>query len=179
MRSGNRVDLGRGGNEVGTREPLEQRIAPLIQRQRILREDQFCYVAQQDRGIVEVAQASQPDFLLGGLGILDQVSEQRFGQFGRVVLGGRLQRMEQGGHRCCTARLLQGGNRGGFAHAGDPCQPFQAGRQHAPGRRWTQVEGTDGFEHVEVQEKFAEGALRRHGPQLVQGGEAGRAGLVE
>ncbi len=179
MRPGDRLDLGHGGHEIGTREPLEQRVAPSVQGQPILLEDQCRHVAQQERGIVKVAQASQPGFLLVGFGILDQVGEQRFGQFGRVILGGRLQRVEQRRHGRRPAWLLQGGDRRGFSRPGDPRQPFQAGRRDTLWRCWTQIEGSDRLEPVEVEQEFAGGALPRHGPQSIQCSKAGLAGLVE
>ena len=143
MRPGNRVDLRHGSDKIGTREPLEQRGTPLIQRQIILRDDQLGHVAQQDRGIIEVAQASQPDFLLGALGILDQVSEQRFGQFGRVILGGCLQRVEQRRHSRCPARFLQGRQSQRVCPRG---RPAPAAPGSLPARLWA-----------------ATGAGRRHG----------------
>ena len=58
------------------------------------------FAAQQKRGIVEIAQTSQQGLLVGGFGILDQIRDQCFGQFGRVILRRRLQRVEQRRHGC-------------------------------------------------------------------------------
>ena len=87
--------------------------------------------------------------------------------------------MEQRRHGRGSARLLQGGNRGGFSRPGDPRQPLKARRRDAFWRRWTQIEGADRLEPVEVEEEFAGGALSRHGPQSIQCGKPGFAGLVE
>ena len=179
MRPGDRIDLGHGGGKVGTRQPFEQCHAPLVQRQPVLLEDQRGHVAQQDRSIVEVAQASQPGFLFSGFGVLDQVGEQRLCQLGRIVLGRGLQGVEQRSHGRHPARLLQRGDRRRLSRAGDARQPLKARRRHALGRRRAKVKGADRLESVEVQEQLAGGALCRHRPQRIQRGKAGRAGFVE
>jgi hypothetical protein len=92
----------------------------LIQRQGVLFKDQPGHVAQQDRGIIEIAQASQPGLFVGGFGILDEIGDQRLGQFGSVILRCRFERMEQRRHGCRPPRLLEGGDRGRLARARDP-----------------------------------------------------------
>jgi hypothetical protein len=151
----------------------------LIQRQRILFEDQFGHVAQQDRGIIEIAQTSQPGLSVGGFGILDQIGDQRFGQFGGVILCRRFERMEQRRHSCCSARFLKGGDRGWFARTGDTRQPFQTRGRNALWRRWAQIERANGFEPVQVMQEFARGSSGRHGSQSVQRDKTGLADFIE
>ena len=176
---GDRIDLGHCGHEIVTGKPLEQGVAPLIQRQSVLFKDQLGHVTQQDRGIVEIAQASQPGLLVGGLGILDEIGDQRLGQFGGVILCCRFERMEQRRHGCRPARFLKGGDRGRFPRARDARQPLQARRRNALGRRRAQIERANGFEPVQVMQELARGPLDRHPPQSVQGSEVAFAAFIE
>ena len=178
-RPGNRIDLGHRGHEIVAGKPLEQGVAPLIQRQRVFFKDQLGHVAQQDGGIIEIAQASQPGLLVGGFGILDEIGDQRLGQFGGVILRCRLERMEQRRHGCRPARFLKGGDRGRLSRPCNPRQPLKARGRNAPWRRWPQIERANGFEPIKVVQEFAGGSLSRHGSQGVQRGEAAFVALIE
>ena len=131
------------------------------------------------RRYIVCRKASQPGLLVCGFGILDQVGDQRFGQFGRVILRCRFQRMEQRRHGCRSARFLKGGNRGWFARTCDPRQPLQARRRNAFWWRWTQIERPNGFEPVQLMQEFAGRSLCRHGSQSIQRGKTGLAGFIE
>ena len=166
-RLGNRIDLGHRGHEIVAGKPLEQGVAPLIQRQGVLFKNQLGHVTQQDGGIIEIAQASQPGLFVGGFGILDEIGDQRLGQFGGIILRCRFERMEQRRHGCCPARFLKGGDRGWFSHTRNPRQPFQTRGRNAFGRRWAQIERANGFEPVQVMQELAGGPPGRHGSQSV------------
>ena len=178
-RPGNRIDLGHRGHEIVAGKPLEQGVAPLIQRQGVLFKDQLGHVTQQDGGIIEIAQASQPGLFVGGFGILDEIGDQRLGQFGGVILCCRFERMEQRRHGCRPARFLKGGDRGRLSRPCNPRQPLKARGRNAPWRRWPQIERANGFEPIEVVQEFAGGPLDRHGSQGVQRSEAAFAALIE
>ena len=179
MGPGNCIDLSYGRQKIVTGKPFKQSVAPLIQRQRILFKDQLGHVAQQNHGIVEIAQASQSGLLVGGFSIHDQIGDQRFGQFGRVILGCRPQRMEQRRHGCCPARFVKGGNSGWFSRTCNLRQPLQARRRNAFWWRRTQIECADCIEPVEVMQEFAGRSLSRYGSQSVQRGKPGLAGFIE
>ena len=151
----------------------------MIQRQSVFFKDQLGHVAQQDGGIVEIAQASQPGLLVGGFGILDEIGDQRLGQFGGVILRCRFERMEQRRHGCRPARFLKGGDRGRLSRPRNPRQPLKGRGRNAPWRRWPQIERANGFEPVEMVQEFAGGPLGRHGSQGVQRGEAAFVAFIE
>ena len=140
-RPGNRIDLGHSGHEIVAGKPLEQGVAPLIQRQGVLFKDQLGHVTQQDGGIIEIAQASQPGLFVGGFGILDEIGDQRLGQFGGVILRCRFERMEQRRHGCRPARFLKGGDRGRLSRPCNPRQPLKA-RGRRGTSTWTEATGT-------------------------------------
>ena len=131
------------------------------------------------RGIVEIAQASQPGLLVGGFGILDEIGDQRLGQFGGIILRCRFERMEQRRHGCRPPRFLKGGNRGWLSRARNPRQPLKARGRNALWRRWPQIERANGFEPVQVMQELAGGPLGRHGSQSVQRSEAAFAAFIE
>ena len=176
---GDRIDLGHCGHKIVAGKPLEQGVAPLIQRQGVLFKDQLGHITQQDRGIVEIAQASQPGLLVGGFGILDEIGDQRLGQFGGVILRCCFERMEQRRHGCRPSRFLKCGNRGRLSSPCNPRQPLQARRRNALWPRRPQVERANGFESVQVMQEFTGGALGWHGSQRVQRSKAVLAGFIE
>ena len=178
-RPGDRIDLGHRGHEIVAGKPLEQGVAPLIQRQGVLFKDQLGHVTQQDRGIIEIAQASQPGLFVRGFGILDEIGDQRLRQFGGVILRCRFERMEQRRHGRRPARFLKGGDRGRLTRARNPRQPLQARGRNAPWRGWPQIERANGFEPVQVMQELAGGPLGRHGSQGVQRSEAAFAAFIE
>ncbi len=176
---GDRIDLGHRGHEIVAGKPLEQGVAPIIQRQGVLFKDQLGHVAQQYRGIVEIAQASQPGLFVGRFGILDEIGDQRLRQFGGVILCCRFERMEQRRHGCRPARFLKGGDRGRLSRPCNPRQPLKARGRNAPWWRWPQIERANGFEPVQMMQELAGGPLGRHGSQGVERSEAAFVALIE
>ena len=178
-RPGDRIDLGHRGYKIVTGKPLEQGFAPLIERQCVFFKNKLGHVTQQKCGNVEIAQTPQPGLLVGSFSVLDEVGDQRLGQLGGVILRCGFERMEQRCHGCCSARLLKGGNRGWLSSTCNPRQPLQARGRNALWRRRSQIERANGFEPVEVEEKFTGRPLSWHGSQTVQRGEPGLAVFIE
>ena len=179
MRFGNCIDFSHCRLDVLTRKPFKQSIPPLIQRQCALCENQAGHVAQENGGIVEIAQASQSGSFVCGFGILNQIGDQRLSQLGRVILRCRLQRMKQRRHSCRSARLLKGRNGGWFSRTRDARQTLQACCRNASWRRRPQIKCTDRVEPVELQEEFTRRPLCRRGSEGIQGGKAGITGVIK
>ena len=176
---GDGLDFFEGGFQSGPRQSFKQRVAPMVERQGIIGYHEEAQLPQQQGGIVEVAQASQPGLSIGRFGILDEVGQKGLGKLGGIVLRCGLQSVEQ---RCdCrgTTRLLQSGDRGRLADPRDAGKPLERGCGNALGWRRTQVEFPDCFEAVEMAQEFSWRPLGGDGAQGVECGESGVFALVE
>jgi len=116
---------------------------------------------------------------IGRFGVLDEIGQQRFGQLGRVVLGGGFEGVEQRRDRRGTSWLLQCRDRGWLASPRDTGEPLDRCCGHTLGRRGTQVERADRFEAIEVPEEFGRCPPGWYRAQRVERGERGGVVIVE
>ncbi len=167
---GDRVHLGHGRLNVGTGQPLEERLSPFIEGQSVVGQNQQAHLAKQDCRVIEIAQTAQAGLFVGGFGVFDHVGQQSFGQFCGIVLGRRFERMEERRNGRGSTGLLKGGDGRRFADARHPREPLEGCGGNAPRWRWPQIECPNGVEPIKVAVEFGWHALGGNGPQSVQGG---------
>lgn len=103
------IDAGHGSFDVGTGDPLEQRVSPGGERQRIVfvGHDTLADATQDDRCGVEIAQGAQPGFTMRLLGEGEDIGCERLEELDRIVERHGLQGLEQGSEGCRAPWLVQ------------------------------------------------------------------------